>query len=115
MFAVMLFLSWKSFKGECPLSYLEKTYIDKNYKLGQDILSHPYVDIVVEKNKEKAWVVLGVQINLVFVYVVIRYTLNNITNFYARYFIIGLAITIFLKHFSYTVNCFKSLMLKESK
>lgn len=109
-FAILLFLSWKSFKGECPLSYYEKKYMDGSYEMGQDILSHPYVDIVVADKKEQAWAVLGLQINLVFIYVVIRYSLFNIANVHLRYFIIIIALVLFFYYLSYTVIRVKSLL-----
>lgn len=109
LFAIMLFLSWKLFNGECPLSYLEKVYIDKNYKMGYDVTSHPYVDILAEDMSEVVWLVLGTQINLVFIYVVARYSFNNIKNPYIRYTNIAVAFGIFLYYSSYIVERIKKL------
>lgn len=44
-----IIVHWLFFKNECVLSYIEKKIIDKNYKIGDEIFSHPFTDIIFDR------------------------------------------------------------------
>lgn len=48
-FLSITIMHWFFLKNECVLSYIEKKIIDKNYKLGSDLYSHPFTDKIFSK------------------------------------------------------------------
>jgi hypothetical protein len=65
-----IIVHWIFFKNECALSYLEKKILDKNYKLGNEIFSHPFTDILFDH--KVMYVVFMIQL-ATYVYVSYRF------------------------------------------
>ena len=68
-----MIVHWLFFKNECILSYVEKKIMDKNYKLGDEIFSHPYSDILFDK---KIMYILTVTQIFAYMYVSYRFFKN---------------------------------------
>lgn len=68
---MLLVLHWNLFKGECLLSYLEKKELNKNYVLGENIYSHPYLDDLI--GNTHVMFVLNVISTITVSYVLYRY------------------------------------------
>lgn len=94
IFLYLVILQWIIFKNECLVNYLEKTKIDREYKLGTNILS-PGINYILsnfnisiynqtENNfykEERHNLVVPILTFLLFSYVAIRYFNKNTTKF----------------------------------
>lgn len=67
--AVVIMTHWLLFKNECILSYIEKKLMDKNYKMGDNVFSNPFMDTMF--NKSIVYVMLLIQL-LVYAFVFYR-------------------------------------------
>lgn len=111
--AFNVFISWKIFRGECILSYLEKKYMNSNYNLGDDPMRNPYVDIVAGNKKEHTWIVISILINVVFLWVIIRFSKKIITAD-IKYLLIGIAVVFVIYYSNYIVKRIKHLNMKSN-
>ena len=94
IFLYLIILQWIIFKNECLVNYLEKTKIDREYKLGTNILS-PGINYILsnfnisiynqtENNfykEERHNLIVPILTFLLFSYVAMRYFNKNTTKF----------------------------------
>ena len=51
LFILSIRLHWIFFKGECIISYFEKKIVKPTYKMGEEIYSSPYLDLIYKNRK----------------------------------------------------------------
>ena len=72
-FVFIMFISWAFFKSECIFTYIEKKQLDREYVLGSNVRSQPYIDkLVGDKYKDAIWTFLGVYSHIIFAFIVYR-------------------------------------------